>query len=85
MRASEVSDIRTWGLLMTLGASVFVIHAAYQIRNPDWPSRAWWQRHRALTHVLGGRSRGRRVGAWFELVGAAILLIAGLVVVFTYQ
>lgn len=97
MRASQVSAMfpvagqgslwsqqlsrRAMGLVLLLVSSVFIMHALYVLRTPDWQSRGWWANHRFLATLLGGRGRLAKAGVWFELVGAVVLLVAAVLLI----
>ena len=69
------------GLMLILLSSAFILHALHVLRRPGWQSRGWWANHQLLAALLGGRGRLATVGAWFELIGAAVLLAAGVALV----
>jgi len=69
------------GLLLLLISVPFIAHAGYGLFRPGWLSRGWWVNHNVLAALLGGRGRFPTAGLWFELVGALILFVAGLMLI----
>jgi hypothetical protein len=71
----------TMGILLVLFGLAFAVHARHLMRKPDWQVRGWWANHPRVARLVGGTGRLARAGVWFEMFGALLLLIAGLVTI----
>ena len=69
------------GLVLVLLSAPFIVHPAYGLIRPGWLSRGWWVNHKVLAAMLGGRGRFVSAGFWFELVGALVLFVAGILLI----
>ena len=78
----RISDVALGIGLLVLGA-LYLWHALYVRRHPDWRRQGWWSQHPSLSFVMGGLSSNERRGPTNEFVWAAALFVAGALVLAT--
>jgi hypothetical protein len=68
------------GVLLVLLSAPFIAHAVFGLVRPGWLSRGRWVNHKVLAAMLGGVVSPRQP-VWFELLGALVLFVAGLLLI----
>jgi hypothetical protein len=78
----RISDVTLGIGLLALGA-LYLAHALYVRRHPDWRITGWWSRHPSLSFVMGGLSSNEARGPTNEFVWAGALLAVGALILAT--